>query len=629
MATGTSYLFGCLLPVKIEADRLSGSQRKYLMLLAESMSSHKRARCRVFVGVDNDKQHTVALSNILDLFCAYGIPSSVIFFERSNAGQICTYWRILADAAVKEGCDFFGLLGDDVEIHTGDWVDEVVKDFEDLHRDLGLPDELFGFGCIALNDRQAPGFPTFPILHRVHYALNGELFGKEFVNQDADPFIFQLYRRWGASRFASVVALTNHIGGVELAEDTAFVVPRYDRKHIEWSNTVLSEAVKRIELKNIPCAKYITVDVVVPTYRVTRDLIERICSLKCCVHHVSVQFIIVVDDPFADVAWLKELATKRFDVRVRINPVNCGASHTRNVGMDESAAEFILFLDDDVIPEANVIDEYVLAVQQHGDNHDGFVGFSDLPEMLGRVFPTAVHFSGVSFFWRAAQKMELMPWGITANLFVRRAESPRFDVRYIKTGGGEDIDFCLKLKRQPLRAVPRAVVVHPWWDNGARCYWHFFNWAQSDGMLQDVYPHLCYRNFPDAMETCLIVLSGAAALHKPRMGVFMCSAVLLTDVVMDFYELWPDTSREPYSTGVVRVLAVLESTLIKNASCVGRLWGHAKRWRIPRNICKRFDWFCGLIPEVVAGEKSKALKRFACFVAVVASVLALAPVATS
>jgi glycosyltransferase involved in cell wall biosynthesis len=149
---------------------------------------------------------------------------------------------------------------------------------------------------------------------------------------------------------------------------------------------------------------------------------------KCATAKVSLQFIIIVDDPSADVGWLKMLAKERADVRVRFNPVNCGASHTRNVGMDESAAEYVLFLDDDVIPNMDIVDHYVAAVRQHGDKFDGYVGYSDLPAEPHKVFPTAVHFSGVSFFWRAAQKMELMPWGITANLFVRRANSPRFDV---------------------------------------------------------------------------------------------------------------------------------------------------------------------------------------------------------
>ena len=459
-------IFGVLLPVKLDGEDLDANQQKRLVMLADSIcatgASKVAYESRVYIGVDEDKISCEGLASIQAIFSERHVATTVETFAKAEAGNICTYWRVLADAAVKEGCDFFGLLGDDVEMHTQDWIGEVIEDFIILHKDLGLPPRLFGFGCIALNDRQAPGFPTFPILHRLHYEPNGKVFDEDFVNQDADPFLFALYRRWGASRFARSAALTNHIGGVQLAEDTKYVVPRYNRKHVDWSNTLLSDAVDRVsQAMKLPSAKYVTVDVVVPTFRVVRSFIEGICSLKCSRPNVSVQFIIIVDDPSAEVGWLKQLAVDRFDVRVRINPENYGASHTRNVGMNESSAEFILFLDDDLVPSVDIIDQYVAAALEHGDKYDGFVGYSDLPAEPDRVFPTAVHFSGVSFFWRAAQKMQTMPWGITANLFVRRENSPRFDVRYIKTGGGEDIDFCLKLRRQPLLAVPKAIITHP------------------------------------------------------------------------------------------------------------------------------------------------------------------------
>lgn len=621
-------IFGCLLPVKIVGEKLDDNQKKGLVLLADSMCCTGEAnvpyQCHVFIGIDEDKELSEGIASILTIFHERKFRTTVKTFAKEEAGNICTYWRILADSAIHEGCDFFGLLGDDVEMHTRDWIGSVIEDFTFLHKDLKLPPELFGFGCIALNDRQAPGFPTFPILHRLHYKLNGEIFAKDFVNQDADPFLFALYRCWGASRFARSAELTNHIGGVQLAEDSNYILPRYDRKHVDWSNSLLFRAIGRLSHAiSLPSAKYDTVDVVIPTYRVVRDYIEGICSLKCSLPNVSVQFIIIVDDPAAEVGWLKKLGTDRCDVRVRINPVNCGASHTRNVGMDESSAEFILFLDDDVVPNADIIDHYIAAVRYQGDKFDGFVGYSDLPAEPDRIFPTAVHFSGVSFFWRAAQKMQTMPWGITANLFVRRLNCPRFDVRYIKTGGGEDIDFCLKLHRQPLCAVPTAKITHPWWDNGNRCYKHFFNWSQSDGMLQDVYPHLSYRCLPDAMETTLIVIVTSVVFRHPLLGIYISAAVFLTDLVTDFCILWPDTTIEPYSTGSVRILAVLESTFIKSASCVGRLWGHAKRGKLPRNFCKRFDWFCGQIPSVVDGEKSKAMRRFALFLCSAMVVIAL------
>ena len=294
----TSIKFGCLLPVKIEGDSLNQDQETRLAALAESLRPTLAPAVPhtsvVYLGIDAEKIHSQGRESILSIFREHHIPVTEIIFDECDAGSICKYWRLLADAAVEDGCDFFGLLGDDVEMHSQDWISAVIQDFTSLHRELQLSEELFGFGIIAINDRQAPGFPTFPILHKIHYKLNGQLFDEAFVNQDADPFLFQLYRRWGASRIATSASLTNHVGGVQLLENTAYKLPRYDRKHIDWSNDLLTFAVERIEHNavgmglSLASFKFFTVDVIVPTYRVQRSFLEPICALKSALPNVSV-----------------------------------------------------------------------------------------------------------------------------------------------------------------------------------------------------------------------------------------------------------------------------------------------------------------------------------------------------
>jgi hypothetical protein len=49
----------------------------------------------------------------------------------------------------------------------------------------------------------------------------------------------------------------------------------------------------------------------------------------------------------------------------------------------------------------------------------------------------------------------VLPWAVTANLAV--ANSPTtFDLRFPKTGGGEDIDYCLKATTGRLLPVPQV-----------------------------------------------------------------------------------------------------------------------------------------------------------------------------
>jgi hypothetical protein len=75
-------------------------------------------------------------------------------------------------------------------------------------------ENLYGFGCIAFHDRSCPNFPSFPIVTKLHYELFEEkIFPDIFVNQDADPFLFELYKRFDAAYIHRDLELTNTIGG--------------------------------------------------------------------------------------------------------------------------------------------------------------------------------------------------------------------------------------------------------------------------------------------------------------------------------------------------------------------------------------------------------------------------------
>ncbi|CAN0351730.1 unnamed protein product [Hapterophycus canaliculatus] len=62
----------------------------------------------------------------------------------------------------------------------------------------------------------------------------------------------------------------------------------------------------------------------------------------------------------------------------------------------------------------------------------------------------AVTLSDVTFMYGISGEMSDPAWGVTANLLVRlswpgrRRSSTRFGNRFPKTGGGEDVDFCLR-----------------------------------------------------------------------------------------------------------------------------------------------------------------------------------------
>jgi GT2 family glycosyltransferase len=595
--------------------------------LSTTTLSPQKDLLQVFLGIDKgdeilDKSDKPA-EKILQ---KYGIEVQSILFKPSNPAPICQFWRELACVAYdKPQCEYFILLGDDVTIHNPRWVEAIIDGFKSLHQTkfTSLP---FGFGCIALNDTSAVGFPTFPIVHRLHL----DIFGKEhiipsdFINQDGDPYLFQLYKQWGGSSFLSGVTLQNSIGGLQLLEEQ-YITPRYERVHIDWKFDILQKHTLILENwinSNSEDGSHnkrkIMIDVITPSYRVDATFLERIVNLKVP-SYCETTFIIIVDNPKANIKWLREIEKeKQGSLRVRKNPTNVGASSSRNVGLKESAADWVVFLDDDVIPDDNLLVEYSKAITNHGDKYDGFAGLTVLPPDT-KVFPNAVTLSDVTYFWDIANKMETTPWSITANMVVNRRNASNlfFDDRFIKTGGGEDIDYCLQLKKWPLLCVPTAKVVHPWWHNGERCYSHFYRWAIGDSHLMNKYPKLTYRSFPNVWEMTVFLLLLQPLLFGTLPKTLKYIAIVwIVDVTLDVLRnmvLKQRYQQHPKPQNIAtRFLASLESNIVKNSCELGHLLGPIMRGNVTF-ITKRFEWFCGTLPGIIRQEQTRSFKRFVVF----------------
>jgi hypothetical protein len=177
-----------------------------------------------------------------------------------------------------------------------------------------------------------------------------------------------------------------------------------------------------------------------------------------------------------------------------------------------------------VEPQRDLLLEYAQYIRAH-PRATGFVGLSRLPTPT-TARQAGIHMAGVSYFWDIATKepgASELPWGVTANLCIRRppASAVSFGAGFPKSGGGEDIDYCLRLRAhvaatlptsEGLVAAPRAVVTHPYWNEGRPHLSHFYGWAHGDGHLIDLHPRLTYRNLPNLAETLLVLLGAAGAL---------------------------------------------------------------------------------------------------------------------
>lgn len=365
------------------------------------------------------------------------------------------------------------------------------------------------------------------------------------------------------------VALCNQYGGAELRQ------ARYVREPAaKWRDWVMEDAAQ-IELhlnSHMSCSvpRKLLVDVVVPTYRLELDYLERICSLHVP-SDMQTTFILVVDNPDLLLTMMPPLEStgfareenvlraaqmlenhltkvvssineiRSYNIRVRCNLFNEGASASRNRGLDESSAEYVLFLDDDVRPEYNLLTQYSrhLLVVRNDSTICGLVGMVQFPRRpLLPLKHAAVLMSYLTFMFEIANNAsyEEPAWGVTANLLVLRTELP-FDTDYAKTGGGEDVDFCLRMKMEKesnrrLLSSPNAVVHHEFWKGSIlNLASHFFWWASGDSALFTRFPQHCYRSWPNAVEMVFTIV-GIPWLSC--MGLSATSLTNLAGLVLSF-----------------------------------------------------------------------------------------------
>ncbi|KAL1743629.1 glycosyltransferase family 2 protein [Schizophyllum fasciatum] len=471
-----------------------------------------------------------------------------------------------------------------------------------------------GFGCVAFTDESFPGMPTFPVVHRRHLDMfSGEIIPDVFVNQDGDPYLYTLYRKFGCSRMLTDCRLSNAIGGQMEARYVKESAPKWSFEPLRLGMSRLRSELAKAPYGGVHQEK-LSLDIVVPSYRVNLDALEAILSLQPS-SSCDTMYIIVIDDPHAK--GTEELLKRyehRPDVRIRVHLTNLGASAARNRGMAESTADWVLFLDDDVSPEPNLLLEVEKSIRAR-PSAAGFVGHCKFP-VADTVFKAAVHYAGVTYFWAIATQIDCaVPWGVTANLVARRSDDGvQYDLGFPKTGGGEDIDFCLKKAAfslangsEAFHAAPGAVVTHPWWNDGKRSYWRFYKWSEGDGGLIKMYPQHSYRDYAPNAAECLFLCGGlfvaGTTLFRMdiiRLALAATSGVILSNVLVDVYRHLvlddgsniDNVSRPIQLTRSRRALAIVESTFVRIFSEMGRTVGLLRRGEYTQ-LGLRFDWFAG------------------------------------
>jgi glycosyltransferase involved in cell wall biosynthesis len=353
------------------------------------------------------------------------------------------------------------------------------------------------------------------------------------------------------------------------------------------------------------------IDIIVPTNGSPLD-VRYILDLPMP-QGIELNFYIVVDRQLAGFS-----APSGLHIKV-VQSKGSGASAARNTGIEAGSGELILFIDDDVIPSQSLIESYMSAIQKWPDSI-GLVGLTKLPEPANS-FERGVVASDILTFQGIAKSHPMVSWGVTANLLVRRdgLGPVRFSQSFPRHGGGEDIDFCLRLVQRAgkkFRSVPDAVVEHPWWNNGSRQYKRFARWAFGDSRLPAMYPEYKYRNYPNMTEAAFLAALTLAigGLIEPRLVVGVAYGVLLAFLI----ECAAQSIRS-YRRGI-GVRAGVEAALVRLSNEFGRIAGNLSRGHIT-GFLERFDYFT--TGESIPYERKVARNKFVIFILGISAFLVL------
>lgn len=253
----------------------------------------------------------------------------------------------------------------------------------------------------------------------------------------------------------------------------------------------------------------VTIDIVIPSYRVNEAFILPVLDLSVPEGAV-VRFYLVIDQPDLTIPKSVLQRADQQTVFCYQNPVNMGAALSRNKGMDMGDGDWILFLDDDIYVPPDLLFHYKEAIDKN-PTEMGFIGLVNFPPASNDFTRAVVASGSMDIFAIALSKAE-HAWGATANMMVSRkaVADVRFSEMYPKAGGGEDVDFFLRMRRnnqyRSFKTLPRAAVEHPWWKGRAADYQRPFRYGRGNTVLAIRNPEYVYRDLFNTVELGLILL---------------------------------------------------------------------------------------------------------------------------
>lgn len=313
-----------------------------------------------------------------------------------------------------------------------------------------------------------------------------------------------------------------------------------------------------------------SIDIVIPSFRLDERFILPLVALVKPPGW-TFNYYIVVDNPDIVVSERIQRLRDKGSITLIINEKNCGASVSRNRGIEAGIGTWILFLDDDVEPDDQLLFHYVKAVSDWPDAI-GFIGLTDFPEPVN-AFTQAVELSGPLTPFKIAKKMHEFPWGVTANMMFNRASlgEARFSEDFPKNGGGEDVDLAARISlkyQKKFKCLSAAKVIHPWWNAGKTQYTRFFRYGIGTAYLLPRFSNYVWYGFPNPVESFLVLVIVYPLLGY-TLGWIEALVILVAIPIFEFITQFLRTAR----AGVFDLSVVWHMTVIRAANDWGILVG--------------------------------------------------------
>ena len=195
------------------------------------------------------------------------------------------------------------------------------------------------------------------------------------------------------------------------------------------------------------------ISIVIPTYNRNDLLVKCLDCLSPSIqdHDGNKYEVIVTDDSKENIA--KELIIGKFNWVKWVAGPKQGPAANRNNGASKATGEWILFIDDDCLPDKNIVKEYIRSIGLYKETcvFEGRTG----PDRPQRRFDEECPSNETGGYLWSCNFM------INKELFFSTLN--KFDENF-PYAAMEDVDLCYRLKKMGTNIIflPGASVIHPW-----------------------------------------------------------------------------------------------------------------------------------------------------------------------